>query len=44
MDTHEKTKEQLIIELQELQQANNSLKVSYGKDITVCKQAEEEIR
>lgn len=44
MDTHEKTKEQLIIELQELQQANNSLKVSYGKDITVCKQAEEALR
>ena len=44
MGTHEKTKEQLIIELQELQQANNSLKVSYEKDITVRKQAEEELR
>jgi len=44
METHEKTKEQLIIELQELQQANNSLKVSYEKDITVRKQAEEELR
>src|SRR5664280_677317 len=44
METHEKTKEQLIIELQELQQANNSLKVSYGKDITVCKKAEEALR
>ena len=44
MGTHEKTKEQLIIELQELQQVNNSLKVSYEKDITVRKQAEEELR
>ena len=44
MDTHEKTKEQLIIELQELQQANNSLKVSYGKKITEHKQAEEALR
>jgi hypothetical protein len=32
MDTHEKTKEQLIIELQELQQANNSFKALKEKE------------
>ena len=44
MENHDKTKDELIRELQELHQANNSLKVLYEKDITVFKQAEEALR
>src|SRR5665647_2050339 len=39
-----KTKEELIKELQELQQENNSLKALYDKDITERKRAEEALR
>jgi PAS domain S-box-containing protein len=43
MSNQKKTKEQLSIELQELQQAYNSLKLQYDKDITERKQAEQKI-
>jgi PAS domain S-box-containing protein len=41
MNDQDKTKEELIKELQELQQEYNSLKASYNKDISEHKQAEE---
>ena len=41
MNEKDKTKEELIKELQELQQEHNSLKASYNKDITESKQAAE---
>jgi|GEM_PF-2444333 len=41
MDIQDKTKEELIKELQELRHANNSLKASYKKDIVEHKQAVE---
>ena len=40
----DKTKEELTLELQELQREHNSLKVSYEKDIAGGKQAEEALR
>jgi PAS domain S-box-containing protein len=40
MNDKDKTKEELIKELQELQQEHNSLKASYDRDITERKQAE----
>ena len=43
MDTHEKTKDELIIGLQELQQEYNSLKALYGKDTIRHHQAEQEL-
>ena len=43
MDTHEKTKDELIKELQELQQEYNSLKLLYGKDTIRHHQAEQEL-
>jgi len=43
MDTHEKTKDELIKELQELQQEYNSLKALYGKDTIRHHQAEQEL-
>ena len=43
MDTHEKTKDGLIKELQELQQEYNSLKALYGKDTIRHHQAEQEL-
>ena len=44
MDIQDKTKEELIKELQKLQYENNSLKALYDKDITGRKQAEEALR
>jgi len=44
MDIQDKTKEELISELQELLQENNSLKALYDKDITERKRAEEALR
>jgi len=43
MNHQDKTKEELIIELQELQQENNSLKALYDKDITERKRVEKEL-
>ena len=43
MNDQGKTKEELIKELQELRQENNSLKALYDKDITDCKHAEQEL-
>jgi light-regulated signal transduction histidine kinase (bacteriophytochrome) len=43
MNDQGKTKEELIKELQELRQENNSLKASHYKDIIKCKQAEQEL-
>jgi light-regulated signal transduction histidine kinase (bacteriophytochrome) len=43
MNDKDKTKEELIKELQELQQKNNSLKALYDKDITDRKQAKQEL-
>ena len=44
MNIQDKTNEELRQELIELRQEYNSFKVSYGKDITVCKQAEEVLK
>jgi len=43
MDVQDKPKEELIKELQELLQENNSLKALYDKDITGRKQAKQEL-
>ncbi|MDA3905666.1 MAG: HAMP domain-containing sensor histidine kinase [Bacteroidales bacterium] len=43
MNDQNKTKEELLKELQEIQQEYNSLKASYEKDITECKLAEQEL-
>ncbi len=43
MNDQDKTKEELIKELQELQQENNSLKALYDKDITDRKQAKQKL-
>jgi len=43
MNDQGKTKEELIKELQELQQENNTLKALYDKDITGRKQAKQEL-
>ncbi len=43
MDIQNKTKEELIKELQELLQENNSLKALYDKGITGRKQAKQEL-
>lgn len=44
MNDHDKTKEELIIELQKLKQAHEALKVSYDEDINKRKQMESALR
>lgn len=44
MNNQDKTKEQLLNLLEELQQENNTLKASYKKDITERKQLEETLK
>jgi PAS domain S-box-containing protein len=44
MNSRDKTKDELIEELQKLQSEYDSLKISYAKDIAECKQVEEALR